>query len=64
MAGLPAAARAQPEFSGLCTSALAFATAVLRHRLEDAASLRLLRRFLAAFLPPQADEDDGAEWRP
>lgn len=52
-------ARVKPSFAALCDATLAFATAVLRHRLEDTASVKLLRRFLAALLPQQADSDNG-----
>ena len=59
VAAMSGPARVKPSFAALCDATLTFATAVLRHRLEDTASVRLLRRFLAALLPQQADSGTG-----
>ncbi len=63
LAALPLEARESAAYRALCDGALAFATATLRHRLDDAASVRLLRRFLAALLPPDVNDDgSGAQF--
>ena len=59
LAKLPLEARDSAAYRGLCDAVLAFATATLRHRLDDAASVRLLRRFLAALLPAELDDDNS-----
>ena len=60
IAALPLAARDSTAYQALTDAALAFATAALRHRLDSAGTVRLLRRFLAALLPPD-DGDDSSD---
>lgn len=65
IAAMPLSAR-QPSgaLSALAQPVLKFATAVLKHRLHDAACIKLLRRFLAALLPAgesESEDDDGRQ---
>ena len=60
VAALPAEARNTAPFLRLCSATADFAAASVARRLEDAATVRLLRRFLAALLPPEEDGEAGA----
>lgn len=60
IASMPASARqAQGPLTMLAAPLLRFATAVLKYRFNDAASLRVLRRFLAALIPPPDGLGEG-----
>ena len=62
LAALSPAARDSTAYRALIDAALTYATAALRHCLDMAPTVRLLRRFLAALLPPDGGDegsDDG-----
>jgi hypothetical protein len=63
VAALPPAARDSTAYRALSDAALAFATAALRYRLDSAPTVRLLRRFLAALLPPDGGNDGSDDGR-
>ncbi|KAK9836971.1 hypothetical protein WJX81_003433 [Elliptochloris bilobata] len=59
LAALPDQARRVALFARLVAGAGALGTAALRHRFEDPAALRTLRRLLAALLPADDGDDEN-----